>query len=136
MTEHLNANRLSLWSADILFDNLFVYLLHLSHIQFASQYGNISKLSVELQCINIRYVQLRREVNFNPHLATIHHYRYVACNDSGDVSSLSSVDNLVHRCYILTIDDGVNGKISLYPLFITGLGNFLEVVDSEVISRM
>ena len=136
MAEHLDTNRLSLWSTDILFDNLFVYFLHLIHVQLACQYGNISKLSVELQGVNVRDVQLCREVNLNPHLTAIHHYSNVTGDDSGDICSLGSIDNLVHSLNILAIDDSVYSQISLYSLIITGLGNLLEVVDGEVVSRM
>ena len=55
-------------------------LSHLIHVQFAGEYHHISKLGVELQRLDIRDVQLRREVYLLPYLITIGHHCHVRGN--------------------------------------------------------
>ena len=47
MTEHLDADRLAAWSADVFSNRLFVDFFHLLHAQFACQYHYVSKLCVK-----------------------------------------------------------------------------------------
>ena len=59
MTEHLDAHQFAAGSGDVLFLNLSVNLGHLVEVQLARQHDDVGKLGVELQRLDVRYVQLR-----------------------------------------------------------------------------
>ena len=65
MTEHLDAHQLAAGTADVLLHYLAVYVGHLVHVQLAGQHHHIGKLSVELQGLDVRDVQLRGEVHLH-----------------------------------------------------------------------
>ena len=58
MAEHLNTYQSAFRSAYILLNYLLVNLGHLVQIQFTGQYHHIGKLSVELECLDVAYVEL------------------------------------------------------------------------------
>ena len=136
VAEHLDADRLPFRPVDVLFQNLSVYLFHLVHVQFACQYGDICKLGVELQCVNVRDIQLRREMDFYARLPAIHHHGHVAGDDGSDAGGSGSVDDFVHRLYVFAVDDRVHRQIGLDALCLARPGNLLEVVDGEVVGRV
>jgi len=51
MTEHFDADLLAHRSADVLLLYLLVDVLHLVHVQFTCQYGNIRKACIKLQSL-------------------------------------------------------------------------------------
>ena len=136
VAEHFYANQFATRATNVLFFNLSVYFCHLFHIQFARQHCHIGKLRIEFQCLDVRYIELCRQVYFHTHLATIHHDGYVADDDSGDIGSLCRIYYLVHSTDILAINNGIHCKIGLYAPFIARFRNLLQVFYGEVISRM
>ena len=136
MTEHLYAHQLTTGATDMLFLNLTIDLGHLVHTQLTGQHHHIGKLCVELQGLNIRDVQLGREVHLHTHLATVGHHGDVASNDGRYLCLDGSIHNLMHGLDILTIDDGVHSEIGLHASLITGGGDIAQVINRKVIGRM
>ena len=58
MAEHFYAYGVATWSADVFFFDSMVNFCHLFHVQFAGQYHDIGKLSIEAQSLHIADVQL------------------------------------------------------------------------------
>ena len=136
VAEHLDADGLPHRPADVPCQDLSVYLLYLLHVQFARQDGDVCKLCIELQGIDVRDVQLRGEVYLYARLPAIHHHRHVAGDDGGDAGGLGGIDDAVHRLDIFAVDDGIHRQIGLDALCLARPGNLLEVVDGEVVGRV
>ena len=136
MAEHFDAHQLSRWSLDLLLYNLVVDVLHLPHIQFSSQHHHIGKLSIELQRLHIRYVQLRAEVHLLSHLLAIHHHCHVASNHGRNLGFLGCIHYLVHRVEVLTVDDCIHREIALQSRFLTNGSDVLQVVNAKGTRRM
>ena len=97
MTEHLDADELTTRSADVLFLNLSVDVGHLIHVQLAGEYHHIGKLSIELQGLDVRDVQLGGEVYLHATVTAVGHHRHVGGDDSRDLRFLGGIDDLSHR---------------------------------------
>ena len=154
MTEHLNSDQLTRWSADVLLLYLAVDVGHLFHLQLAGQHHHVGKLGVELQGLDVRDVQLCAEVDFDgwgdggtryeitvcactilvP--PTILHDGNIAGNDGGDAGLAGGIHYLVHGLDVLAIDDGVHRQVGLYPRLIARSGNVAQVVNGEVVGRV
>ena len=78
MAEHLNTHQIATGSLDLPFFYLTIDLCYLLHLQLTSQYDDISKLRIKLQCLNIRDIELRREMDLHTPLTTVSHHGYVA----------------------------------------------------------
>ena len=96
MTEHFDANGLSVRSRNALFVYLPGDVLHLLHVEFAGQNGHVGKLCIELQGFDVRDVELRREMNLYSHLPAIHHHCYVAGNHRRDLGLFGRIDDGAH----------------------------------------
>ena len=133
MAEHLDAYQFALRSADMLLFYLAIDFCHLFHLQFSSQHHYIGKLSVELQGLYIRDVELCREVYLHAHLATVGHYGYITSDNCRNLCFDSSIYYLVHGLNVLTIDNGIYSEIGFYASLVTGGGNIAQVVNRKVI---
>ena len=131
VAEHFYTNLIAARAADMLLLNLTENLGYLVHIQLARQHHNIGKLGVELKCLDIRNVELGREVNLLTHLITIGHNGHIAGYYGRNASLFSCIDNLVHQGDILAVDDGVYRKIALYAVLIAGGGYLAQIIDSK-----
>ena len=136
MTEHFDADLLTRRTTDVLFLNLPIDVGHLVEVEFASQDHHIGKLGIELKGLDVRDVQLGGEVNLHATLAAIGHDGNVAGNDSRDMCLDGSIDNLVHQCDILAIDNGVDGEVALHPMLLASSSNLAQIVNREMIGRM
>ena len=134
MTEHLNTYQFTTGSCDVLFFYLAVDVGHLFHLQLTRQHYHIGKLSIELQCLDIRNIQLCREMHLYTFLTAILHDGNVTSNDGTDLGLFCGINNLVHRLNVFTIDNGINGEVRLYTSGITCRCNLAQVVNGEVVS--
>ena len=131
VAEHFDTYLIAAGATDMLLFNLTENLGHLVHIQLARQHHNIGKLGVELQGLDVRNVELGREVNLLTHLITIGHNSHIAGYYGRDASLFGGIDNLVHQGDILAVDNGVYRKVTLYAVLIAGGGNLAKIVDSK-----
>ena len=111
MTEHLDADQFALRTADMLLFYLPVDVSHLIQVQLTRQHHDISKLGIEFQCLDIRDVQLSRQMYLHTLLATIGHHSDITGYHSRYLSLNSSVNNLMHQFDVLAIDNGVDRQI-------------------------
>ena len=81
VTEHLDAHGLSAGAADMFLLDVAVDVGHLLHAQLACQHHHVGKLCVELQCLDVRYVELCGEVHLHAHLPAVLHHGNVAGDD-------------------------------------------------------
>ena len=109
---------------------------HLFHLQLAGQHHHVGKLRIELQRLDVRYVQLRGEVYLHTHLAAVGHHGNVAGDDSRNLRLYGSVHYLVHRLDVLTIDNGVHREVRLHACLVARCGNLAQVVNGEVVGRV
>ena len=133
MTEHLNAHLLAAGAADMLLLYLTVDVSHLLHLQLTGQHHHIGKLGVELQSLDIRDIQLGREVYLHSHLTAVGHHGNITSNDSRYLCLDGSIHNLVHRLDILTINNGINCEIGLDASLVTGGCYLAQVVNRKVV---
>ena len=136
VAEHLDANKLALRSADILFDNLIVNLANLLQVEFARKNNYIGKLCIELKCLDVRDVQLGRKMNLLTNLVAISHHCYIRCDYSRNFGLLCSINNLTHEHKILTVDNSINSQITLQSIILTNLSHLFQVVNRESAGRM
>ena len=136
MAEHFYPYEFTRRPFDLLFLYLFVDSSYLVKIQFASQHHHIGKLGIELQCLDVRDIQLGREMHLHTLLSAISHHSNVAGYDGRDVSLNSCINNLVHQGDVLTVNNSVHRQVTLHPMFLTGSGNLSQVVDGEVVGRV
>ena len=131
MTEHLDTDLLARRTADMLLFHLTVDLCHLIHIQLTCQYDDVSELSIETQRLNVRDIQLGRQMHLLAYLITVGHHSHITSNDCRDAGRLRRVDNLVHQRDILTVDNRVDGQVALDSMLTTGLRHLLQIVNGE-----
>ena len=136
VTEHFYTHQLTLRTTNVLLLYLPVDIGHLIEIQLTRQHHHISKLGIELQCLDVRDVQLRRQVHLYAYLATILHHRHIRCDDGCDVGLLGGIHNLVHQLDVLTIDDGVHRQIRLHILRLTLGCDVSQIVYGEMVGRV
>ena len=136
MAEHFYAYQFSLRTTNILFQYLAIYLSHLVHIELACQYHNIGKLSIKLQSLDVRDVELSREVHFYILLSAICHHSHIRSDNCRNTCLGSSIHNLAHSLKVFTINDGVYGEICLYAMLVACGSNLFKVVDGEMVCRV
>ena len=66
-----------------------------------------------------------------PHLVTIGHHGHIRGDDGRDASLLGSINDLMHQGDVLTIDDGVDGEITLDTVSIALACDIAEIIDGE-----
>ena len=136
MAKHLDANRLSVRSENMLFVNLPINVGHLRHVQLACQNCHIGKLGVKLQRVDIRYVQLGREMHLHAHLSAIQHHGNIAGDNGRHLRFFCSVYDGVHRVEVFAIDNRVHREIAFHAMLTTSGGDVAQVVDGELVGRM
>ncbi|CDD47439.1 unknown [Bacteroides sp. CAG:875] len=135
VTEHFNTNQVTHRSLDLLFLDGIVYLAHLLEIQLAGQHHHIGKAGVKLQRFRIADVQLGRKMHLLSHLVTVSHHGHISCNDGTDAGFLGRIHNLTHQCNILVVNDGIDGQVTLHPVFLAHLGDFTQIFYSKSARR-
>ena len=136
VAEHFDADEVALRTANILCHNLFVDVAHLPHVEFACKDNDVSELGVELQRLDVRYVELSGEVYLLSHLAAVCHYRHVRCDDCRDLCLFSRVDNFAHCGEVLAVDDGVDCQVTFQSVIVANLRYLFQVFNGEVVGRV
>ena len=119
---------------------LFLYLSvdvgHLLHLQLTGQHHHVGKLRIEPQRLDVRDIQLCRQVHLHALLPAVCHHGNVAGNDRRYLRLHSGIHYLVHRVDILAVDNGVHRQIRLHTRCITLGGNIAQIVDGKVVGRV
>ena len=114
VAEHLDADLLAAGTADVLSLYLAVYLRHLFHVQFTGQHYDIGELCIEAQSLDVRDVQLGRQMHLYSHLSAVLHDCHIAGNDGSDAGLMSCIHNGVHQRDVFAVDDGVHRQVALH----------------------
>ena len=137
MAEHLDADGLARRTEDGLraMDGL-VDMAHLVHIELARQYGNVGKLRVEAQGLDVGDVELGGEVDLQADLPAVAHHGHVGGNDGRDARLARRIEYLAHRGEIVVVDDRVDREVGLDPVLGADGDDLPQVANVEVIGRM
>ena len=96
MAEHLNAHGLARGARDALAVDRGADVRHLPQRQLAREHDDVGKLRVKAQSLDVRDVELRREVHLDAELPAALHDRNVGCDDGRDARGLRKALGLAH----------------------------------------
>ena len=66
---------------------------------------------------------------------TVSHDCHIGRNDRTDTCFFCRIHNFTHQGNILIVNNGVNGQVTLYSMFITYFGDFTQIVYSKSARR-
>ena len=133
MSEHLDLDYTSGWSAYLFFVYDSLDFLHLSEIQLACKHDHVGELCVEAQSLDVRDAQLCRDVHLYTDLTGIDDGCHVGCNYCCDAGFLCCIQGPSHVLKIFPEKGDVEGEVCLYAVFRADLNDFLEVGHLEVV---
>ena len=136
VAEHLYTYLFPTGAADVLLHNLTMNISHLLKIQLTRQYYDIGKLGVKLEGFDISDIELCGEMQLLSNLMTIGKHGNIGGNNRTDLCFLRCITNFAHQGEVLTIDNCVHRQVRFHTMFCGDLGNFMQVVDGEMIGRM
>ena len=137
MAEHLDADGLARRTEDGLgaMDGL-VDVAHLVHIELARQYGDVGKLRIEAQGLDVGDVELGGEVDLQADLPAVAHHGHVGGNDGRDARLARRIEYLAHGGEVVVVDDRVDGEVGLDSVLGADGDDLPQVANVEVIGRM
>ena len=136
MAEHLDFYPLARRAAHVLLLYLPVDGGHLVEVELARQHRHVGELRVELQRLDVGYVELRREVHLHSHAAAVRDDGHVACDYRRDARLLGRVYYGSHVADVAVVNHGVHRQVRLYSLGGARGGYFAQVVNGERVGRV
>ena len=136
MAEHLNAHGLARGARDALAVDRGADVRHLPQRQLAREHDDVGKLRVKAQSLDVRDVELRREVHLDAELPAALHDRNVGCDDGRDARGLRGRDDFAHGGKVTVVDDGVDGEVAFDAMLAAEGRDLIQVVDREAARRV
>ena len=136
VTEHFNADALTVRTADVFFIDGTSNLRDLLHVEFASQNDHVGKLGIKAQGFHVGNIQLRGKVHFLTDRSAVVHHSDVASDDGRNLRFFRGIDDLAHQFDVFVVDDRVDRQIAFDVMLATNGGDFFQIMDRECFGRM